>query len=642
MRSEMHVEVSSVEPTSRDRISGPGWNLLDEYPALDSSELRADVEEASFAMDQIERHAMVLTPALQRASVMTAEEARALGVLDALADVFSLFWRSRTLLRNVAVYANCLSSVDGTNSEARKLVAKMSELGSRHERVGQPATIFLRQCSEEVLEAYLGLSEDIAQSAFILEHSRKMRDHSLTLPEENLLSSLSVPGIFAWGSLYTDLSGVLKVEMAQQDGTKSEIGLAAAAGFLTDSSEDIRRSAWKGTAEAWRAHSETCAAILNAITAWRLETFQRRGMNQYLASPLHLNRMTSETLTALIGAVDGAVQVGRKALRIQAAALKKDVLDPWDLYAPAPIEGTQKDHYSFDEGIEVIANAVGAIDPEAGDFVRLMRDRQWIEATRGNTKRPGAYCTGFAKSRHPRVYLSEYNGGSGLLLTLAHELGHAYHSWVMRDLPQPQLSYPMNLAETASIFFETVVTNDLLKRASSTEEKFAIAWNLAESAGTFLLNIPARFRFECKLNERRPQGKLSAEEIDQIMVDAWRDYYGDALGHLDEVGIFSCTKLHFYIAELSFYNFPYTFGWLFSLGVLAGKDSDDGSSSSSFSARYRALLRDTGRMTAEDVVLRHLNGSDIQDKAFWDNAIRIVHQQVDHFESLARDLGHLP
>lgn len=233
------------------------------------------------------------------------------------------------------------------------------------------------------------------------------------------------------------------------------------------------------------------------------------------------------------------------------------------------------------------------------------------------------------------MYLSDYNGGSQLLSTLAHELGHAFHSWQMRDLPLAQLSYPMNLAETASIFFETVVGNKLLEQARSAEERFSILWSEAESVATFLLNIPSRFRFEEELNKRRENGTLSSDELHEMMERAWTKYYGDALTDLDRIGVFSQSKMHFYLTGISFYNWPYTFGYLFALGVYAeyqhGKHVK-------FAQLYRDLLRDTGRMDAEDVVEKHLGGR-IDDPTFWKNAIGVAENKIDELFKAAEEVG---
>lgn len=205
----------------------------------------------------------------------------------------------------------------------------------------------------------------------------------------------------------------------------------------------------------------------------------------------------------------------------------------------------------------------------------------------------------------------------------------------MRDLPRAETSYPMCLAETASIFFETVVAADLLARAKTLEEKFAISYNNAESAGVFMLNIPARFKFEYDLYTKRSKGKLSKGEIDELMVDAWKHYYGPSLDKLDEVGIFSATKLHFSISGISFYNYPYTYGYLFSLSVYAARER----LGSKFADVYTGLLRDTGRMTSEEVVARWLD-SDTTEKEFWEGGIALVRSQVEEFERYASELGY--
>lgn len=630
-------------------ITGPLWSLTEEYASLDAPALEADLAEAARLVDRLatlcdER----VAPHLAAAVTMTVEEARSLTLLDALVEADALRWASTTLLSNVGTYASCVASVDGTNDVAKKLVARVSERRSDASRAVKAADLFLDAATEDVVAAFLGSNDATAASTFLRGHSRRMREHTLPLNEEQMLTSYSVPGITAWGALYTDLSRTLTVSLDSGDGAdgavRKTMGVAAAAGLLDSPDAATRRRAWHGIRDAWLPHTEACAAILNALTAWRAETARRRRLGHFLDTPLHQNRMSRPTLDALFGAVDArGTAVGRRALAIQAAALGVPVMQPWDLLAPAPVRdggaaAAAAAEYPFDEGIELIAQAVGRIDAEAGAFVRMMRERGWIEASRGDDKQPGAYCTGFLKSRSPRVYLSEYNGRSALLLTTAHELGHAWHSWVMREMPVPETQYPMNLAETASIFFETVVAAELMHRAATAEERFAIQWGNAESAVAFFLNIPARFTFECALNEKRAAGKLSPAEMDATMVDAWRHHYGDALGSTDLTGIFYASKLHFHLSGLAFYNFPYTFGYLFALGVYSQRDK--AASPAAFADAYRGLLRDTGRMTAEEVVAKHLGGADITQQGFWLDAIATVEGQVEALAATAAQLGY--
>jgi len=333
-------------------------------------------------------------------------------------------------------------------------------------------------------------------------------------------------------------------------------------------------------------------------------------------------------------AVEEGKAVGQRALRLQARVLGKTQLHPSDLMAPPPATGGAASlQVPFDEGVDLVADAVSSVDQSVGDFVKLMADKQWIEGREGDKKAPGAYCTGFAKSRNPRVYLSAYSGSFQHVSTLAHELGHAFHSWVMRDMERAETRYPMNLAETASIFFETVVGDRLIEMASTPEEKLRYAWYDAESAGAFLLNIPTRFDFECRMHEMRDEGQsLTPALLRETMAEAWRGRYGDTLETMDDM--FWATKLHFHMTGVQFYNFPYTFGYLFALGVYAQQESKG----ADFHQAYVDLLRDTGRMSAEDVVQKHL-GCSIEDPDFWRGSIRIIERKMDQFEAQIEAAG---
>ena len=280
--------------------------------------------------------------------------------------------------------------------------------------------------------------------------------------------------------------------------------------------------------------------------------------------------------------------------------------------------------------MEIIASAYGEVDPSMADFVRMMVDKRWIEGTTGPRKAPGAYCTGFSKSRNPRVYMT-YTGGQSDVITLAHELGHALHSWVMRDLPDSQRSYGMSLAETASTFGETLVRDALLERASSQQQRLDIMWEEMSAFTAFLLNIPTRYEFERAFYDARAERPLRPQELKDMMSAAWTSWYGDALAEPDP--LFWASKLHFYISGLSFYNFPYLFGYLFSLGVYAQRDRFG----ADFYERYVALLRDTGRMTAEDLAAHHL-GVALDEPVFWQNTIAAIGERVDAFEALLDEI----
>lgn len=213
------------------------------------------------------------------------------------------------------------------------------------------------------------------------------------------------------------------------------------------------------------------------------------------------------------------------------------------------------------------------------------------------------------------------------VLTLAHELGHAWHNWVMRDLAPMASHYPMTLAETASIFAETLVREALMAQATTPAAQLEIAWQDAQSAAIFLLNIPARFEFEKRLVEARKVGTVQPAQLREMMSASWQMWYEDSLSQYDD--LFWASKLHFSISGLGFYNYPYLFGYLFSLGIYAQQPVYQ----DNFNQLYTQLLRDTGTMTAEDVVQHHLH-KDISQAQFWQDSLAIVETSVAQFERL--------
>lgn len=380
----MTAAVSPAMAPTQD-ISGPKWNL--EYPSLDDASVTADLASADEHMSAMESTGKHLSSLVANAKELEEGD----GLVEKLADMHKRYYKTVILLRNVGTFASCLSSVDGTDADAKKMSARIQTLFARCRAAYEPASLILDLCPEALFRKFLAVDEETATAEFVLRHSRRMADHRLSLAEENMITGLQVTGHSAWGTMYTDLSSVIPVNMRQPDGTVKAMGIATAEAMRDSPDEETRRSSWEAIREAWLPHQETCAAALNAITGWRLDLYSRRKFDSPLTSSLHMNRMSQATLNALLAALDSSSEVGRSALRIQAKALGKKALEPWDLFAPAPVSGTGVGRiYSFDEGIELIANAVSAVDEEAGAFVHMMKEKRWIEASRGDKKRPGA------------------------------------------------------------------------------------------------------------------------------------------------------------------------------------------------------------------------------------------------------------
>ena len=607
-------------------LMGPTWDIKSEYPSIGSPELSGDVARGQLLIEQLLKINAQLAPLVPRAGVLAGVELQR-GVAWAQ-EAAKLHEEAMVLLLNVETYLNCTLSVDGKNGPAKAMLSKLqsttAELGQAYGAVRQ----LLKLACNEFVEAFLAAPHTIAQR-FMVGEMRKLQGQALSLHEEDLILGLDVNGPQAWGNLYDNLSASIVCQVDIGDGPRA-MGLAEAASHAQSESAAVRKAAFTAVGRGWQAQEESAAAIINALSGWRLSLYHRRSHNKkvhFLDEPLHHSRMTLATLNAMMGAVKEAVPLGRRVLKIQAGLLGKERLAPWDLFAPCPVKDGKPESHSFAEAIELIAVAYGDIHPDMGAFVRMMAERQWIEGTVGATKRPGAYCTHFAKSRSPRVYMT-YTGGMRELKTLAHELGHAFHSWVMREMPLEQTFYPMTLAETASIFGETVVNSALIGQAKTSQQRLSFTWAQAREVESLLLNIPARFDFERQFYTRRGEATLEPSDLKQLMQDSWTSWYGDSLSEMDPM--FWASKLHFSIPGLSFYNFPYTFGYLFSLGVYAQRER----LGVKFYDAYVSLLRDTGRMTVEEVAAKHL-GADLTKSEFWRQSIAIAERSVDQFEAAA-------
>jgi pepF/M3 family oligoendopeptidase len=283
---------------------------------------------------------------------------------------------------------------------------------------------------------------------------------------------------------------------------------------------------------------------------------------------------------------------------------------------------------SYQAAAEDIVEQFRKFSPKMADFAAEAFNRGWIEAEDRPGKRPGGFCTPLPVSKQTRIFMT-FGGNSSNVSTLAHELGHAYHQYLMDELPPFNQDYAMNVAETASTFAEMILADALVKNASSEEEKLALLAEKVQNSVSFFMNIHARFLFETRFYEKRKAGMMDVAEISALMEEAQREAYHNALGSYHP--LFWSSKLHFYITSYPFYNFPYTFGYMFSTGIYARAQKEG----AGFAEKYDALLRDTGRMTVEELALKHLN-VDLTKPDFWREAMSLAVEDAQMFLDLTK------
>lgn len=593
-------------------MTTPSWDLSIAYRDLDDAKIEQDIELIQQCIEllylHVEKRHIIL--AMQNA-IQTSEAAG-------------------TLLSTINTFANCHASVDATHTEAKTLLGRVAKLNSEMSQAFSPYEDTLIHAEPEFIDAVLEHeSADVAGQRFAIESLRKLASSRLSVAEEQLLAAMKVDGRDAWGRLYDNLTGSLKLSL-KLDGEEEPLGFSQAASLLYGSEFDKQEAAWRAVQGAMKTHQESFASILNALAGWRLTENKKRSKISdvhFLDPSLHGSRIVPETLDIMMSVAKANREVGQKAGLLMAKVHGLDEMKPWNqLAAMPPLGDAESKVYPFDEAIEVIKTAFAEVNPEMADFVTLMVENGWIDAAPAANKRLGAYCTKFAATRTPLVFMT-WSGSRSDLMTLAHELGHAFHNWVMKDMPLCQTRYPMTLAETASIFAENIVRDHLLQQAQTRNEKLEMLWEELSTALVLMINTPVRFEFEKAFYEQREKGELTAQQLCDLMESTWKEWYGDAMTEADPY--FWASKLHFSISQVSFYNYPYLFGYLFSKGVYAQRDAKG----EQFYGDYVSLLRDTGSMMAEEVLQKHL-GMDLTQADFWQQSIDMVKVQIDEFERL--------
>ncbi len=598
----------------------PTWNNTDEYQGFQTPDFKNDCSFVETSIQKIQTFTKEFQKNLAEPEAVATEQ-----FILAVQEIVGLQTSVFTIFYNLMTYTSCEQSLDAENKEATRMDSNLNSLKSNLDIALNPWNLFIAKTTDANFKK-ITASEKTKDFLFSYSHQRKMNLTLLSDAEENVITKLKAAGHLAWGNLYDAISGTARVEIIK-DGKPEMISIAQAASLTKTQDSEIRKMAWQGLQNTWTTHKQSVAQIVNALAGWRHDTNQLRSKNKkvdFLDQPLHSNRISEATLNAMMEAISEfkpQLQLGAKTM---AKHLGKNQLDPWDLLAPAPLQSTAP--LTFADSFSQVKNSFSAMDEKMGEFAQMMLDKNWIDASVRPNKRNGAFCTGFLKSGNPRVFQT-FMGSPHDTSTLAHELGHAYHSWVMRDMNVIASDYPMTLAETASIFAENVLFDYQIANAKTKDDVLDVYWSIAEGAVGLLLNIPTRFEFEKNFYEKRKNGFVSADELSDLTAQAYTNWYGDSLSQADRM--FWATKLHFSIAEVSFYNFPYAFGYLFSLSLYARKNEWG----KDFSQKYISILRDTGTMTAEDLIQKHL-GEDIQKKEFWIKSLKVISQKIEDFSKL--------
>ncbi|MHA6260494.1 M3 family oligoendopeptidase [Sporosarcina sp. CAU 1771] len=529
-------------------------------------------------------------------------------------------------LGQVGTFINMWRDAFMDDDHASVVMGQVMELRSE---IQQQSTIFTKKLvaiSDHNWDKLLQ-DDDLSEINFSLNEIREEGERLLSEDEEKLIAKLNKDGIAAWSNIYNTVGSIMTVPFTGKEGKTTNLSIGQAMNKMyADPDEEVRAELFENWEKTWSTNGPIFADILNHLAGYRLTLQDAHGRKGHLEEPLEYNRMTEETLRAMWSAVDSQKKTFLDYLEQKATLLGMEKLGWQDVDAPVALGEAKPTRFTYDEACDFIIEHFASFGPKLTGFTKHALENRWVEAEDRSNKRPGGYCTSLPELEESRIFMT-FTGSPSDTSTLAHELGHAFHSHVMKDLPRLNRSYAMNVAETASTFAETIIADATVKNATSDEEKVSLLANKLEGATSMFLNIRARFLFEDNFYSERAKGIVSEKRLNELMVDAQKEAFGDRLSSYHPH--FWAAKLHFFIDSVPFYNFPYTFGYLFSLGIYAEYLKQP----EGFEEKYIALLRDTGSMKVEDLAMKHLD-VDVTKEDFWVAGIELVGKDVEEFIEL--------
>ncbi|MGG0739966.1 M3 family oligoendopeptidase [Niallia taxi] len=538
-------------------------------------------------------------------------------------NLIDMFEGTVQKIRQAGAFVSCLQAQNMHDKDADALRGKVTELSASFQN---GLTIFDGKLSQYENDQWKLLLEDekLHELSFVLTERRTNAVQRLSEKEEMLINKLSVDGYHGWGQMYDTVVGSMQIPF-EENGHVSYLSVGQAANKFSHPNREVRKKVFVEWEKAWNEKGALLSKTLNHLAGFRLNTYEMRNWDNVLKEPLEYNRMDEKTLTAMWRVISNNKKPLVEFLNRKAKLLGLEKLSWFDVDAPI---GKTETKMTYQEGAEFILDHFAKFGEEMTSFAKTAFENNWIEAEDRQGKRPGGFHTYFPESAQSRIFMT-YSGTPSNVSTLAHELGHGFHTYAMKDMHTLNRNYAMNVAETASTLAEMIVSDAAVKNASSEEEKLVLLEDKIQRSVALLMNIHARFIFETSFYEERRKGLVSKERLNELMVTAQKEAFGDALEEYHPS--FWGSKLHFYITGVPFYNFPYTFGYLFSLGIYAkaiqeGKGYED---------KYIALLKDTASMTVEELAKKHLD-VDLTDDAFWESAIKVCIEDVEEFLALTK------
>lgn len=564
----------------------PTWDLKSLYPSCESKEFLKDLQYMTKACTTVEQELGDSTYPLEQA-IATYEL-----ILD--------------YLENLQSYATCCLTTDTTNAVYLKANSQVEEasLAVHHMEVAFLNHLGARR--EEVL-SLVQEGKSLQSYRFVLNELLKEQEHLMAPDLEALASDLARSGTDAFSHLQEAMGSSLKTEWDGGE-TKTVVELRNEA---SNPDRSIRKRAFEKEIGLWKAYEIPFASALNGVKGATVTLDKMRKFASPLDRSVFQSRIDHQILDALISTLEKNLPMFRRYLSSKAALLGIPSCAFYDLFAPV---GKTNKTYTYEEAQAFIVEKLSSFSTKVGSFATKAFDQKWVDPQPRLGKVGGAYDIAFPLAKQSRI-LANFDQAYGGVSTLAHELGHGFHDSVVLNKSHLMRTYPMTLAETASLFNEFLIFQGALEGTEG-EERITLVEHFLQEACQVCVDILSRFKFESWVFESRGNGELTAEEFCSLMEQAQKETYGEALCEYHPY--MWAVKGHYYSSDFSFYNYPYAFGQLFALGLYAQKSKDE----DGFAQRYIDMLSITGSLSAREVAFSM--DIDLGSVAFWQSAMDVI------------------
>ena len=573
------------------------WNLEPIYHGFDDPAFNQDLAELKVAVSDFAKWSQDL------ASVDPLE-----GLKSGIAHQEKLY----TIGSKLVEYAMLRQSANTLDSEAGSRIGQIMGVFSS---VAGPQAAFQDWASKlpDLMEL-VARDEILREYTFFFENLRKSSRYLLPGMGEEIMAKMGLSGGNAWAELQQYLTSTVVVDYRD-----TKTNLSSIRNLAYDADPAVRKDAYEAELACYSRIADPVAYSLNSIKLETISDCQLRGYASPLERTLKHSDMKQETLDAMLGAMDEYLPKFWQYLKAKGKALGHENGLPWyDMFAPM---GTVAGKYTAQDARDYLVKLFSRFDSELADMVAKAFDEEWIDFYPRSGKAGGAFCAAVECLGESRI-LTNFDGLFGDIVTLAHELGHAFHSWCLNDQRPLNKDYSMPVAETASTFNECIVMNAAIDAAEN-EEKLALLENQLLGVNQIICDIYSRYCFETAVFEKREEEFMNADTLCEMMLEAQKKCYGNGLDHNVLHPYMWICKGHYY--GPTFYNFPYAFGGLFARGLYAQYQKEG----AAFVPKYKELLRATPISTAEDTA--KVAGIDLTDKDFWRAALQTVADKIDLF-----------